>query len=529
MRKDYKKRRVLHRGMASDKDGGMNERLAHIKQEDCEWGAGDEACVRSEACEGGISVFKEEECKEEIVEVKVEDLENVSVSPGYIFKQGICEASHSSFQSQFTNTGQLAAQQNSMEVKSEFEGKITEGIEREAEDQSSSRSVGRNLQGSCSFSTSSLAQMSVQYRLLHKENNEKMKKSSRGPDGLAATFLLCSALPAAELTKTGGIAADPYCVHNTDQDGENFLKAKLDFKDKSVSSVQPYICSECGKVFPHKNSLYAHKRIHIGEKPHCCAECGKRFLSNSALQQHTRVHTGEKPYSCSECGKRFSHQRSLKNHTKIHTGDKPYCCSDCGKEFSFLGNFQNHLRIHTGEKPYCCSECGKTFTQGSSLRRHIRIHTGEKPHCCSECGKRFSQISTLQRHRQTHTGEKPYSCLECGKQFSKSSHLQRHMQIHTGEKPYCCSECGKQLSDHSSLRQHTRIHTGEKPFCCSECGKRFSNYGSFQQHRRVHTGEKPYCCSECGKRFSQRSGLRYHSEIHTGEKRIRAELAGGKS
>ncbi|XP_028646558.1 zinc finger protein OZF-like [Erpetoichthys calabaricus] len=441
--------------MASTREEVEDERLQHLKQEDCEWGTPEDVCVKREDCEGQISDFKEEESKGECVEMKVEELEGLSLGleqqkheRGNIFKLDICKESHSGLQPWSSNSGQLAHQQNPMELKSEIsesEEKLIKGNRREEEEeeQKSSESVGINFQENGSLSPTSFPETSLQCRLKNKQDKGKMKKSTRGSERLIAASFQYSSLTGETLTKTEAIHPDEQTVHNTDLEAlyasgkcGKTSKNKPDCKDKSVhTSQKPYACSECGKLFLHINSLYRHKRIHNEETPPCCPECGKKFRRNNALQWHLCLHSGEKPYSCVECGKRFSHKRSLQNHTKIHTGDKPYCCSECGKGFSLLGNFHNHLRIHSGEKPYCCSECGKRFTQRSTLRRHIRIHTGEKPHCCSECGKRFSQISSLQRHRRIHTGEKPYSCTECGKQFSNSSHLQRHTQIHTGEKP----------------------------------------------------------------------------------------------
>ncbi|XP_039608478.1 gastrula zinc finger protein XlCGF57.1-like [Polypterus senegalus] len=462
--------------MASAKEDGVHERTVDIKEEDCERLTTENVCVKLEDHEERISVFKEEEeCKGVTAAIKAEDLNDFSIGlelqqheTEEIFKQEACEESPSSLQPWSTNTGQLAKQVNSVELKSELlesEEKITEGNGREGEE--SPASAGINLQKNGSFSPPSFGQPSLQYK------EKGTKKSARGSENLTAAFLQCSSLPASGLTQTKA---------KTKTDQEQVEKKVQIYTGKNC-------CLECGKQFTQKGDLNKHMRVHTGEKPYCCHECGKSFSTRSDLDRHRRTHTGEKPHCCSECDKSFSCINYLQKHRKIHTGKKTYCCPECGKSFSSRRSLQNHRIIHTGEKPHCCHECGKSFLRRNSLQSHRRIHTGEKPHCCSECGKSFSWRSHLQRHRIIHTGEKPHCCPECGKSFSSRCSLQNHRIIHTGEKPHCCPECGKSFLRRNSLQRHRRIHTGEKPHCCQQCGRLFSCKGNLQKHRRIHTGE----------------------------------------
>ena len=54
---------------------------------------------------------------------------------------------------------------------------------------------------------------------------------------------------------------------------------------------KPFICKECGAVFPHSGHLKRHMQTHTG---------AGFFLSDN-LKSSTQAHTGEGPFNCS-CG-----------------------------------------------------------------------------------------------------------------------------------------------------------------------------------------------------------------------------------
>ncbi|XP_062829064.1 zinc finger protein 436 [Anolis carolinensis] len=290
----------------------------------------------------------------------------------------------------------------------------------------------------------------------------------------------------------------------------------------------PYICLECGKCYPKKNTLRRHQKTHMGEKPYKCLECGKCYPKNNTLRRHQKTHLGEKPYKCKNCGRCFIEKGNLKRHEIIHTGEKPYKCLECGKGFTNKISLIGHEMNHRGEKPYKCLECGKGFCWKLSLKLHQNTHSGEKPYKCLECGKGFSDKRILIGHEMNHRGEKPYKCLECGKSFTLRDSLRLHQKSHMGEKPYKCLECGKRFPQIEVLTAHQKTHRGENPYKCMECGRCFFLKSHLKRHEIVHTGEKPYKCLECGKGYSDKRSLIGHEMNHRGEKPYKC-LECGKS
>lgn len=168
-------------------------------------------------------------------------------------------------------------------------------------------------------------------------------------------------------------------------------------------------CPECGKYFPHSNSLWRHISLHLDERPFQCSQCDANYKTSSQLSQHMRIHTGEKPAKCTYCDKTFRTYDALYVHRRKHTGEKPYKCQYCDKRFSSRGYRNTHERIHTGEKRYECDFCGMRFTESTARRVHRFTHTGEAPYKCKECGKTFTQAGNLGKHtRAVHAKEKSF-------------------------------------------------------------------------------------------------------------------------
>ena len=164
----------------------------------------------------------------------------------------------------------------------------------------------------------------------------------------------------------------------------------------NLISISPPHYSEKGNINVDIN--YRKEDDRTPGEPFICSQCSKLFSSAGCLKRHVLNHSREKSYGCPFCGKSLSTTSNWKLHMRIHTGEKPFSCSDCDKVFSTSGSLKLHMRVHTGEKPYLCTECGKSFAQVSAMKIHLRVHTKERPFMCSACPRAFSTACILKKH-----------------------------------------------------------------------------------------------------------------------------------
>lgn len=76
------------------------------------------------------------------------------------------------------------------------------------------------------------------------------------------------------------------------------------------------------------------------------------------------------PFLCSECGKRYKSKRTLYSHQLTH-GERTIQCPECPAKFYRQTTFKTHYGIHQNFK-YKCNECKVTYSNRNVLRKHIR-------------------------------------------------------------------------------------------------------------------------------------------------------------
>lgn len=150
-------------------------------------------------------------------------------------------------------------------------------------------------------------------------------------------------------------------------------------------TVHQKLCTQCGKIFSHRNYQAHVTRNHPETEPTLeeltCTVCGKVAKTPSALYQHRRNYHSSRIYSCSQCDYTTKVSSSMSIHFKQkHSGPRPlsFECPVCNKNYALKSTMLDHMATHTGERKYTCEFCGKMFTASTNYYKHRKtVHPEE--------------------------------------------------------------------------------------------------------------------------------------------------------
>ncbi|KAI9251057.1 hypothetical protein BY458DRAFT_493739 [Sporodiniella umbellata] len=120
--------------------------------------------------------------------------------------------------------------------------------------------------------------------------------------------------------------------------------------------------TNCGHVFPDLQMLITHlSEVHMGKGKatyRCewegCPRIMNPFTKRHKMYAHLRIHTGERPFICPHpgCQKQFTRPDSLTNHIKTHSKIKTFVCSweGCDKAYFYSRSLKKHEGTHISPK-----------------------------------------------------------------------------------------------------------------------------------------------------------------------------------
>ena len=246
----------------------------------------------------------------------------------------------------------------------------------------------------------------------------------------------------------------------------------------------------CGAVFPLKQHLTRHARLHENPRPFKCnwEGCSESFAKHEKLRIHLCLkHTGEPIYRCEKCpSAQFNTKAERNRHEKTAHSSRMYACGyeGCGQTFTKWTLAVAHRKEeHKTLSTTClmCEECGRGhFKSEASLRQHCRMHGQPAPvpvkHACPQCSaKEFSSRAALKAHlKAVHSSDLPYVCPECGKGYGYKALLKRHEERGHSLKPSPESE--------SESEKVKVVTEKERCFSCNDCHRRFFRQYDLDRH-----------------------------------------------
>ncbi len=261
-------------------------------------------------------------------------------------------------------------------------------------------------------------------------------------------------------------------------------------------------CEICQKLFKDMSTLHKHKNsVHATERKFKCVNCSASFKCRNSLGAHKKIHLGIKAHSCQICGKSFMTSVKVRRHMVSHSSDKDFECSKCKKKFNLKGNLNAHLRRHEiTRKSFQCDECKNSFLTNHDLWRHKILHKSPNIlYKCSTCMEGFRTRETLKAHSVIHASRKDHPCTICKASFSRKSELQRHTLRHSNQKPRKCEKCQETFRNRRTLKNHMFVHSNNRRFKCKICGLILCNRYLLSNHMKTW-----YCRKSWIKNISKR-------------------------
>ncbi|KAM9058410.1 zinc finger protein 217 isoform 2-T6 [Megaptera novaeangliae] len=351
-----------------------------------------------------------------------------------------------------------------------------------------------------------------------------------------------------------------------------------------------YGCNVCGRRFKEPWFLKNHMRTHTGKsgaksRPQPGLESPATI--NEVVQEHA-AESVSSPYKiCMVCGFLFPNKESLIDHRKMHTKDTASGTRSSqtdtqqegmpspGEELLQFLNLRPRSHPEIVKKPakwipqldpFTTYQAWQLATKGKvAVCREVKEQPGQEgstdnDESCSD-KEELGEIWNTNKSHPEGSGKSKTSKSGCPG-LSQDKEKPRHPTgevpsvdadpklASNKEKPTHCSECGKAFRTYHQLVLHSRVHKkdrradaesppmsvdGRQPRTCSpDLPPTLEENGAIDREggsedgsedglpEGLHLGEKPYKCEFCDYAAAQKTSLRYHLERHHKDKQADA-------